>query len=84
VGVAERVEEMGDSLMPWNGGGKEYGDRETVIAEITPGIVFEKRFNSVTIHFHSEKEAEAFYIVLCEQERKGSSLTISFDKGERG
>ena len=67
--------------MPWNGYEKNYGDRETLIAEITPGIVFEKKFNSVVIHFHSEEEAEAFYAVLVEQERKGSSLTISFNRG---
>lgn len=53
---------------------------ELTLSEFEPGWTIVKQFNTVTIHFHSEEEAEVFYIALTEAERTGTFMKIDFNR----
>lgn len=51
-----------------------------VLFEVKPDIAIQKLGAEVSLTFHSEEEAEKFYIALIEADRRGSSVTINFNK----
>lgn len=55
---------------------------ELVMGNVQSGLLISKQFNSVTLIFQSEEEAELFYIAITEAERKQSFVKLEFNRHE--